>query len=281
MLFTINHNTTYTYSQPVTLGPHVLRLRPRTDGSQRLLDFQLKIEPKPNLLSECLDLEGNGVVHAWFSGTTTRLHIASAITLETLRCDPFDYRLEAGFNRLPMTYDATLESRLAPYYSAIGIAPGIHAFAHALAEEAGPDPLAFLSMLNDRLHAMIDREIRPEGQAQPPELTLTLKKGACRDLTVLFMAACRVHGLATRFVSGYQKGRPERRERYLHAWPEVYLPGGGWRGYDPTHGSLVADEHVPLAAAHTQTGTMPIEGAFTAAAGVTSQLEFTVIINAR
>jgi transglutaminase-like putative cysteine protease len=280
MLFRITHTTMYTYSQPVALGPHVIRLQPRPDGLQRLLDFHLHIEPEPTLLSEYLDPEGNVVNHAGFAGDTDRLCVTSSFTLETWRRDPFDYQLEPGFSRLPAAYDNPLEVQLAPYREE-PIADRVRAFAHALAVEAGAEPVAFLNALNTRLHRMINREIRPEGNAQAPEMTLAIQKGACRDLTVLFMAACRAHGLATRFVSGYQKGHPERQHRYLHAWPEVYLPGGGWRGYDPTHGVVVADEHVPLAAARTQEGTMPIQGTFTfIGASVTSQLDFSLTIEA-
>jgi transglutaminase-like putative cysteine protease len=281
MLFRITHTTTYTYSQAVTLGPHVIRLRPRPDDSQRLLDFQLHIEPEPLLLNESLDLEGNLVHHAGLTGDTDRLRVTSTFTLETLRSDPFDYRLEPGFNRLPAAYDNYLEVLLAPYREEPAIADSVSQFAHGLAAEAGAEPMAFLTTLNTRLHQMINREIRPEGNAQLPEVTLATQKGACRDLTVLFMAACRAQGLATRFVSGYQKGHPERQHRYLHAWSEVYLPGGGWRGYDPTHGVIVTDEHVPLAAARTQEGTMPIQGTFTFnGASVTSQLDFSLTIEA-
>ncbi len=281
MLFRITHTTTYTYSQPVALGPHVIRLRPRPDGSQRLLDFQLHIEPEPILLSESPDPEGNVVNHAGFAGDTARLHVTSSFTLETLRSDPFDYQLEPGFSRLPAAYDNPLEGPLAPYREEPYIADSVREFAHSLAAEAGAEPVAFLTALNTRLHQMINREIRPAGNAQAPAVTLAIQKGACRDLTVLFMAACRAHGLATRFVSGYHKGHPERQYRYLHAWPEVYLPGGGWRGYDPTQGVIVTDEHVPLAAARTQEGTMPIQGIFTfTGASVTSQLDFSLTIEA-
>ena len=89
--------------------------------------------------------------------------------------------------------------------------------------------------------------------------------GACRDIAMLFLAACRAQGLAGRFVSGYQ-ARSKRPERHLHAWPEVYLPGGGWCGFDPTRGLAIADTHVAVAAAPAPAGAMPIEGRFVGSA---------------
>ena len=106
-------------------------------------------------------------------------------------------------------------------------------------------------------------EIRAEGAAWSPERTLVAGGGACRDVTALFMAACRSVGIAARFVSGYQAeaDTPDGR-RHLHAWPEAFLPGVGWRGFDPTHGLPVTDGHVALCAAPDQAATMPIEGGF-------------------
>jgi transglutaminase-like putative cysteine protease len=117
--------------------------------------------------------------------------------------------------------------------------------------------------LNRTLFARMRHEIRAEGAAWSPERTLFAGGGACRDVTALFMAACRSLGIAARFVSGYQAAAdtPDGR-RHLHAWPEAFLPGVGWRGFDPTHGLAVTDGHVALCAAPDQAATMPIEGGF-------------------
>ena len=125
--------------------------------------------------------------------------------------------------------------------------------------------LAFLDRLNETLFTQIGHDIRPEGPARPPEETLKLGHGACRDVTNLFLAACRSLGVPARFVSGYQAhaDTPDGR-RHLHAWPEAFVAGLGWRAYDPTHGLTVSDGHVALAAAPDQAGTMPVEGRFTA-----------------
>ena len=154
----------------------------------------------------------------------------------------------------------------------------VRAFARKLAVESGGDPLAFLARLNARIFRKIRHDIRPDGAARPPEETLALGHGACRDVTMLFLAACRSLGIPARFVSGYQAHAetPDGR-RHLHAWPEAFVPGLGWRAYDPTHGLDVSDGHVALSAAPDQTLTMPVEGGFYGD-GATSTLSYAVEI---
>jgi transglutaminase-like putative cysteine protease len=96
--------------------------------------------------------------------------------------------------------------------------------------------------------------------------------GSCRDFTVLFMEACRAVGLAARFVSGYEEGDSTVLERDLHAWAEVYIPGGGWRGFDPTHGLAVADRHVALVASAFPQFTAPVTGSTQEGGRVSSRL---------
>ncbi len=154
----------------------------------------------------------------------------------------------------------------------------VSAFAAGLASESGWEALAFLERLNRTLFTRTNRHIRAGGAAQAPAHTLASGSGACRDLTVLFMSACRSLGIAARFVSGYQAhaDTPDGR-RHLHAWAEVFLPGLGWQGFDPMHGLPVTDGHVALCAAPDQAATMPVEGGFYGD-GVTSTLDYEVRI---
>jgi transglutaminase-like putative cysteine protease len=119
---------------------------------------------------------------------------------------------------------------------------------------------------------MCEVTIREESEPQAPGMILAQRYGACRDLAVLFMDACRALGLGARFVSGYQEGDPDQEGRRLHAWAEVYIPGGGWRGYDPTHGPAVADRHVAVAAGMHPTFAAPITGTFRGT-GVSSRMQ--------
>jgi transglutaminase-like putative cysteine protease len=261
--FEISHTTAYTFSRPVFLEPHSIRLRPRCDGSQRLIRFSLAIEPVPAGLSEGLDAEGNPAAHVWFDGLTDRLCVTTRCAVDTLRENPFDYILDdPATDCLPMRYPVGLRPPLEAYLFRERPDPGIDAFVRAIADEAGMRPLPFLMALTRRICQTCRVAHREEGEPQPPGTTLVEQQGACRDLAVLFMDACRTIGLAARFVSGYQEGDPAGGNRDLHAWAEVYLPGGGWRGYDPTLGLAVADRHVVVAAGAHPSLAVPISGTF-------------------
>ena len=278
VLFEIGHTTTYTFSRSVYLEPHTVRLRPRSDASQRLIRFELQIEPKPAGISDCLDLEGNCVTQAWFEGLTGSLRVATRSEVATLRENPFDYILgDPTVDRLPVKYAEDLRPSLVPYCSRDTSETRVADFAQAVADEVDRQPLPFLASLNCRICEMCEVTIREEGDPQAPGTTLKDQRGACRDLAVLFIDACRAVGLGARFVSGYQEGGPGQERRYLHAWAEVYLPGGGWRGYDPTLGLAVADRHVALAAAVRPGLAAAITGTFRGT-GVSSRIQADVEI---
>jgi len=139
--------------------------------------------------------------------------------------------------------------------------------------------VAFLDHLCGTLYGRTDRQIRHTGDAQSAAETLATRRGACRDLTVLFLAAVRTLGFAGRFCSGYQAAaQTPDGQRYLHAWPEVFLPGIGWRGWDPTHGVVVGEGHVALCAAPEQAATMPVAGGYYFGDSITATLDFEVRI---
>lgn len=280
MHFSIDHLTRYTYDRPVTLGPQTLRLRPRADGAVRERTYRLSVSPEPAARDERLDAEGNRVAVLHFDAPLTELRIRSACEVETLGGACSQAR-GPGRQRLPMRYAPEDDARLRRYRLASPAAPGAAALAERLATAAGHEAEGFLSALTRWLHAEIAHEVRESGAALTPDQTLARRRGACRDVTLLFMAACRAQGMAVRFVSGYQ-ARAEHggARRYLHAWPEVYVPGGGWCGFDPTHGERVADAHVPVAAACEPAAAAPLEGVFFGAGPVRSRLDFELLIRA-
>jgi transglutaminase-like putative cysteine protease len=141
-----------------------------------------------------------------------------------------------------------------------------------IASQAQGETLRFLSLLTEQIYRDWDIDIREEGDPYPPEETFQTRRGACRDVAVMFVECCRLQGIAARFVSGYQEGDQDAAERFMHAWAEVYVPGGGWRGYDPTHGLAVADRHIAVAAAADARFAAPIEGAVRGT-GATSRIE--------
>lgn len=277
MYFAIRHTTCFTYDRPVFLEPHTLRLRPRCDGVQRLSRFALQVWPQPAGSSQCLELDGNAAVRLWFEGEHPSLILTAESEVETAARNPFDFFLDPAALQLPLCCDYSLALLLAPYRTPSNPEGEVADLARRIAREAGDRTLPFLSALNTHLHQNCAQIFRADGDPLPPERTLYLRQGACRDLAVLFMEACRCVGIPARFVSGYQAEAPEEERRDLHAWAEVYLPGAGWRGCDPTQGLSVTDRHVALAAGPTHEQARPTEGTFRGT-GTASRMEAQISI---
>src|SRR5215210_2190194 len=171
MKLTISHRTTYTYSKPVWLERHVLRLRPRSDGIQRLHRFTLDVEPKPAMVSDALDAHGNAVTYVWFRGIADRLTVANTSEVETLRTNAFDYLLDLKAETLPLNAD-NLTSPPAVHPAQPAHDETIVQFARGIAEEAGGRTLDFLHALNTRIHGVFGKIIRENGVAWEPHVTL-------------------------------------------------------------------------------------------------------------
>ncbi|MBW4469849.1 MAG: transglutaminase family protein [Stenomitos rutilans HA7619-LM2] len=285
MLYQINHTTCYSYSQPVSLLPHVVRLRPRSDSWQTLRSCSLNVTPSPFQESIVSDLDGNTLTTLRFKPEETQtLTVQVLSSVETHRTNPFDYLLETWATRLPIDYPSSLLSQLQPYLGGQQVLyqTGIDPIALQLAQEIGHavdgNTLNFLSELNQRIYAGCQYMIRDTGDPLPAGVTWTMRSGTCRDFAVLFVETCRAIGLAARFVSGYQEGDPDSDDRHLHAWAEVYLPGGGWRGYDPTNGLAVADRHMALVASPLSRYASPITGSFKQANGAKAAMTYQLTI---
>jgi len=277
MRYRVNHTTRYSYSQAVFFEPHLFRMRPRSDVSQRLDNFSLVLHPQPIGLSHGLDVENNAFCLAWFEGLFDSLEITSSFVVETLRENPFDALLIGDSVTLPLSFPNQEQLFLEPYLRhGQALEPPDQSEVQGLAEEicrsVRNDPLAFLHELNQRLFRQIGKVERIESGIQTVRQTLTMLTGACRDTTVVFMEACRCMNIPARFVSGCQEGDPEKEEADLHAWAEVYLPGFGWRGYDPTNGLAVADRHIAYAASALPENATPVAGAFRGT-GAAAELE--------
>ncbi len=273
MRIAVIHRTLYRYSAAVYLEPHIIRLRPREDASQRLVQWKLDITPTPCGRTECLDQDGNNVVRAWFRSVTPELSLRSEFVLETLRDNPFKYLLTALDTKLPMEYAPLLHAPLTPYVGDERSAV-VRAFAESLAAECGWQTIPFLSVLNQRMFAGMRQVIRDIGAPHAAETTLRGEEGSCRDLAVLFCSACRAVGLAARFVSGYERDASLQENGDLHAWAEVYLEGAGWTGYDPSRGLTVAASHVAVAAASDPLLASPVSGTYRGSA--TATMEFSI-----
>ncbi len=263
MICLISHHTRYDFSRPVFLEPHLLRLLPRPDACQRVRALEVEILPEPAGRSPCTDLSGNAVLSVWFSGLTDHLDVHVAASVETLRKNPFDYLLEARQSVLPVPLAPGEALAAAPFLTQTGLPDGAAAALSARLRRDGADtPQAFVLALLGWMSENLVSVAREEPGLRSPDAVLAAGEGACRDLALCYIAACRHAGIPARFVSGYHEGDPEREERDLHAWAEVWLPGGGWRGFDPSLGLAVADRHVAVAAAADPADAAPVVGAF-------------------
>lgn len=277
--FRIQHQIHYRYDAPVELHPHWIRLQPRGNHFQQLRSFQLQIDPIPDRLFELQELDGNLCQRAWFSHSCQFLHLQANSEVITCLLNPFEFLLEPWATRLPFLSETQAQrDRLSPYlqsYLAGGFDPACIQLAQELLEEAKNDTIAFLLLLNQSLYNRISYVQRPLGEARWPGQTLAHQQGCCRDTAVVFLEVCRVVGLAGRFVSGYHWGGPEAEQFDLHAWAEVYLPGAGWRGFDPTIGLATAENHIAVASAPLASQAAPTEGTYFGP-GIKSTLSYQV-----
>lgn len=264
MIIRISHVTRYKYDKEVFLEPHTVRLRPKSNAAQRLVGFNMEVSPEPDGKADIVDLSGNDGASLWFTGTHDSLTIRTESVVETLRTNPFDYVVtDESVATLPAEYLDYRNTSLMLYRTRSSEPDGkIDSFVDSLIDEADDDTLRFLSVLNSRIYSGFEQVHRKEGAPFLPEVTLAARKGACRDLAVLFIEACRAVGLAARFVSGYRVTGETDGERELHAWAEVYLPGGGWRGYDPSEGLAVADSHVVVSSGASPADAAPVTGSY-------------------
>ncbi len=262
----IQHQTQYTYNQTVWLGAHILRLRPRCDGWQSLHEFNLQVSPIPQGQSEIIDLDGNNTIQIWFDRPVESLMIHTSSVVETHIQNPFNYIIDSWGSQLIIDYPASLSGQLQPYLKPYGLVGDaiVGEIARDILSQTDNNLLSFLYALNNSIYQHCEHLVRHTGEPWLPSRTWQNKQGSCRDFVVLFMDVCRAVGLATRFVSGYQEGDTEQDGRDLHAWVEVYIPGGGWRGYDPTLGLAVCDSHIALAASALPKYCAPVVGHATA-----------------
>lgn len=262
--YEITHRMRYAYSAPVALDDLVVRLQPRTSFDQQLVTFDITCDPRPARHTHCLDLHGNIRHWFWFEQSHESLAITTHATVDCLCENPFDYIVvDDGVLSLPAAYAEPVRSATAHYRHRAHPHPAVDTLVRQLLRDSGGQSLHFLAALAQHIHDNIRYLVRPAGEPYTPTQTLEQGEGACRDSAVLFIDACRAVGLAARFVSGYAWDAVDERHRELHAWAEVYLPGAGWRGYDPTTGLAVADRHIAVAASPTASYCAPTTGTFT------------------
>ncbi len=267
----LRHITHYRYDRPVQLGPQLVRLRPAPHGRSRILSYALSVEPASAHVHWHQDPYANYQARLLFPERTLELRLTVDLVVELTPFNPFAFFLEPDAAHFPFHYEPALAAALAPYRVAEPAAPRLQAYLDRI--DRSPQPsVAFLVDLNRRLRADVEYLRRPEPGVQSPEDTLARGSGSCRDTSWLLVQLLRHLGLAARFVSGYLvqfgAGTPalDAAEEEgdgatdLHAWCEIYLPGAGWLGLDPTSGLVASEGHIPLACTPEPAGAAPVEG---------------------
>lgn len=263
MDFRISHQLRYRYDRPVFFEPTLVRVCPRHDHIQQLLDFDLQVTPTPAGSTPILDAHDNRTQVIWFNDMHEQMQLQSTVRVRTLPHSPFDYLVtHPNAEQLPVAYAPAVEPALAIFRQRSDVSQQIDALAASLQQQARGQTVEYLRQLVLHVPNHCTQIHREEGAPWPANQTLARGEGSCRDLTLLFMELCRAVGLAARFVSGYCTIESLGQTNELHAWAEVYLPGAGWRGYDPTAGVATSDEHIALATAADAANAAPTEGSY-------------------
>ena len=268
----LTHRTQYRYSQLVGLGPHVVRLRPAPHCRTPILAYSLRIAPEPHFVNWQQDPFGNFMARIVVPDETREFSATVDLVADMATINPFDFFVEDAAASWPFAYEPVLASELKPYLEPL---PGTPLLDNYIGKIAGQSTtIAFIIELNRRLSQDIAYQVRMEPGVQAPEETLARASGSCRDSGWLLVQILRRVGLAARFVSGYLiqlrpdgggAGGPAEDFTDLHAWAEVYIPGAGWIGLDPTSGLLAGEGHIPLAATPSPISAAPITGTHGAA----------------
>ncbi|RWG57240.1 MAG: transglutaminase family protein [Mesorhizobium sp.] len=271
ILAAVHHLTHYKYDRPVVLGPQVIRLHPAPHSRTKVLSHSLKVEPKNHFVNLQQDPYGNFLARFVFPEPVTELKIQVDLVADMTVYNPFDFFVEESAENFPFEYPEEIRQDLAIYRTPEPAGPLLSAFLKTI-DRSPTNTVNFLVGLNARLQREIAYIVRMETGVYSPEETLAAGKGSCRDSSWLLVQILRNLGIAARFVSGYLiqlkpdlvslDGPPGTSVDFtdLHAWCEVYIPGAGWIGFDPTSGLLTGESHVPLAATPHFRNAAPISG---------------------
>jgi uncharacterized protein (DUF2126 family)/transglutaminase-like putative cysteine protease len=268
----LNHVMHYRYDRQVLLGPQIIRLRPAPHCRTRILSYSLNITPAEHFINWQQDPQSNYLARVVFQKPTRELKVEVDLTAEMAVQNPFDFFLEPYAQRFPFNYEPSEARELSPF---LLMGPSTPLLAEYLAgiSRTTRATIDFLVELNGRLAADVRYVIRMEPGVQSPDDTLKKRSGSCRDSAELLVQLLRRLGLAARFVSGYLiqlvadtkpaegPAGPSHDFTDLHAWCEVYLPGAGWIGLDPTSGLLTGEGHIPLSCTPDPQSAAPLSGA--------------------
>ena len=269
----LNHSTHYQYDRLISLGPQVVRLKPAAHCRTHILSYSLRVNPEQHFINWQQDPFGNYLARLVFPEKTRELRVEVDLLADLTVINPFDFFVDPDAENYPIKYNAENRRELQPYLESMDKDPALVAWL-AKNKPANAPINDWLVELNQRIQKDVSYRLRMEPGVQKISETLTLKSGSCRDSGWLLVEALRACGLAARFVSGYLvQLTPDEKPidggaagaaadfTDLHAWAEVYLPGAGWVGLDPTSGLFASEGHIPLACTPAPTSAAPISGA--------------------
>lgn len=262
MRFRVRHLARYRYDAPIALGPHVLRLTPR--GAEGMA-HGIRVTPEPASRTEETDRNGNRVSRLTFAGKTNRLEIEARFELDTARI---------ARDRSPPGPATSL--------ALADVSPAVAQTAARLSALAGRDPAGFAESLAATLYGSVTLDRADTSPLRTPGDTLARGRGSARDIAALYVDLSRRAGLPARFVAGYwAESVSASAPRGAHFWPEVFVEGQGWLGFDPTTGGPAGENHLPMAAAADLAGTRPVMGStYGAAIPVRAEFELNVLTRA-
>lgn len=263
----IHHLTQYEYSSVISLGVHRLYLLPQFRTYLSVVSQKLSISPNPAGLGDKIDLAGNSFRQTWFNDPTDLLKIESELLIETKEFNPFDFIIDPDFltksfdsGKPVFSYPSENYDLISPFVRLTEFASAGDLLNSSWEESSGITD--WLARLTNLIYQNWNHEIRHEENIWDPGFTFANKGGSCRDLAWMEMMLLRQTGLATRFISGYAFNPNLDDGHELHAWLEVYLPGAGWIGLDPSLGLLTDHQYIPLATHPQPTQTLPVQGTF-------------------
>lgn len=261
MRLRIFHETEYIFSKEVFLEPHYLRFKPKSMPFLHLESYHLALSIEPAGIAEQLDAEGNIVHFCWFTGMYTNIKIKSEALLKINPFEPFNFLIyPSSCYQIPFEYPKVWLPILSHYMVSTEISNSLLAYGQGILENMESNTVAFLSQLTIQIHQDFSLINRETGIPFHPDDTFEGKTGSCRDLSWMQIQLLRNLGLAARFVSGYYYVDVEEPEYELHAWVEVFVPGAGWIGFDPSNGIVTANMHIPVCSSYHYENTMPVSG---------------------